>query len=261
MRLLLLLASVLSFVPPALHAQPAKTPSVEDILNRYVRATGGEDAYKRISTVVMRGTMEIKAQGIKAEMLVYRADGGKSYSVVDIPGMGKQEDGANGDVVWEKTALGPRLKTGVEKFLQTCAGEAMSEYVRAVAGKDTCYSKMEVAGEDMVNGRPVWKLILTPKMGKLEEQYFDKESGLLVQQKMTMPTPLGELPISLNIGGYKKIDGIETPTTVDTRLGPVEMQMNFSSVSYNEKIPEQIFALPPDIAALVNAEKKTPAKN
>jgi hypothetical protein len=256
MRFLALFLAGLSHTSLA-QAQPAKQPTADEVLARFVQVSGGEEAFRRINTVVMKGALEIKAQGIKADILVYRADGGKSYSVTDIPGMGKQEEGSNGEVVWEKTALGPRLKSGVEKFLLTCAGEAASEYARAIAGKDTCYDKIEFAGDDTVEGKPAWKLKLTPKMGKIEEQFFDKNTGLLIQQKMTMPSPLGELPITLIIGGYKKIDGLETPTSVSTKLGPVDMQASFSSVTYNEKIPDQIFAIPPDIAALVAAEKKT----
>jgi hypothetical protein len=242
-------------------AQPAAkspTPTADEILKKYIDASGGEDAFKRVNTVVMRGTMEIKAQGIKGDMILYRADGGKSYSSMDIPGMGKQEEGSNGDIVWEKTAMGPRLKDGVEKFIVTCAGEAMAEYARAATGKDSCYSKIALGGEEMVNGKPAWKLLLTPKMGKVEEQFFDKTSGLMVQQKLIMPTPLGEIPIQLGIGGYKTFEGLQTPTLVSMRMGPVEMTMTFASITFNEKIPEQIFAIPPEIAALVKANKPPP---
>ncbi len=231
-------------------------PTAEEVLARYIEASGGEEAFKRVNTVIMRGSMEIKAQNIKADVLIYRADGGKGYSVIDIPGMGKQEEGSDGDVVWEKTALGPRIKTGVEKFLVTCAGEAMSEYARVAIGKDGCYNKVEFAGADTVKGKPVWKLKLTPKMGKLEEQFFDQASGLLVQQKMTMPSPLGEIPITLVLEDYKPIDGLQTPLKASTVLGPVEMAMSFTSIEFNAKIPEQIFAVPPEIAALAAADKK-----
>lgn len=260
---LALAALLVSFSLPA-GAQPAaapaaKAPTADQILKRYIEASGGEEAFKRVNTVVMRGFMEIKAQGIKGEMILYRADGGKSYSMIDIPGMGKQEEGSNGDVVWEKTAMGPRLKDGVEKFLATCAGEAMAEYARAATGKDSCYSKIEFGGEELVSGKPAWKLLLTPRQGKVEEQYFDKVSGLMIQQKLIMPTPLGEIPILLAISGYKKLEGLETPTAVAMRMGPVEMSMTFHTITFNEKIPEQIFAVPPEISALVKAAKPSGA--
>lgn len=257
----LALAALFGSFASSAWAQPAaKLPTADQILKKYIEVSGGEEAFKRVNTVVMRGTMEIKAQGVKAEMILYRADGGKSYSMMDIAGMGKQEEGSNGDIVWEKTMMGPRLKDGVEKFIVTCAGEAMAEYARVAVGKDGCYSKIELGGEDTVAGKPVWKLLLTPKQGKVEEQYFDKESGLMVQQKLIMPTPLGEIPILLGIGGYKALEGLQTPTLVSTRMGPVEMTMNFHSITFNEKIPEQIFAIPPDIAALVKAQKPAAAK-
>lgn len=244
-----------SFVVGAWAQPTAKPPTAEQIMKKYIDASGGEAAFTRVNSVVMQGMMEIKGQGIKGEVKLYRADGGKSYSVTDIPGMGKQEEGSNGDVVWEKTSLGPRLREGAEKFMVTCAGEALAEYARLATGKDSCYSKIEFGGEGMVEGKATWKLLLTPKQGKVEEQSFDKQSGLLVQQKIVMPSPFGEIPVVIGIGGFKKVEGLETPTLISTKMGTVEMVMSFHTITFNEKIPEQIFAVPPDIDALVKAQK------
>ncbi|GAB4415540.1 MAG: hypothetical protein OHK0021_22300 [Bryobacter sp.] len=252
----LALSAVAFFLALSALAQEPKKPNADDIIQKYLTASGGPAALEGMKSVVMKGTLEIKAQNVKADMLVYRANGGKSYSVVDIPGMGKQEEGANGGVLWEKTALGPRLKSGVEKFLLTCAGDSLNEYSRLLTGKDSCYDRIEVAGQEPVNGKPAWKLVLTPKMGKPEEQYFDLESGLLVQEKMILPSPLGELPVTFVVSKYQTISGLATPMEVITKLGPVEMQLSFREVTYNAAIPDQIFALPPDIQAMVEAEKK-----
>jgi hypothetical protein len=251
---LLVSCSILTWGQEA-RGSSAKAPTAEAVLQKYLEASGGEESIGRVKTVIMRGSMEIPAQNVRASMVIYRADGGKSYSVVDIPGMGKQEDGSNGEIAWEKTALGPRVKDGVEKFLVTCSGDAMGEYTRALTGKDTCYAKVELAGEEMIDGKPAWKLLLTPKMGKVEEQFFDKASGLLVQQNMKMPSPLGELPITLVMNAYKTFEGVKTPTRVTMKMGTVEMQLNFAEVAFNVPIPDQMFAVPPDIQALVEAGK------
>ena len=123
MRTLLILLSV-SFA----YAQKAVVlPTAAQVLDRYIEVTGGKEAYAKVKSVSMLGTMEIKGQNVRGDMKMYRVDGGKYYTVVDLPGIGKQEDGSNGSVVWDKTVLGPRLKTGVEKFLAICASGAMAE--------------------------------------------------------------------------------------------------------------------------------------
>jgi hypothetical protein len=230
--------------------------SADKILERYLEVTGGKAAYDKVKSVSMLGTMEIKGQGVKGEMRMFRKDGGKYYTVVDLPGIGKQEDGSDGTTVWDKTVLGPRLKTGVEKFLATCAAGALSEYGRGPLEKDSCYSKSELLGEESFEGRAVYKLLMTPKEGKPEEQYFDKETGLLVKTRMIMPSPMGEVPIVAIVNEYRVIEGIKTPVKLTNEMGAVSMVMHFTSVKFNAPVPETMFALPPEIQALVKAGKK-----
>ncbi len=251
MRTLLFLA-VLSIG----YAQKAPTPTAEQILDRYVEVTGGKAAYDKVKSVTMLGTMEIKGQNIRGELKMFRQDGGKYYTVVDLPGIGKQEDGSNGTVVWDKTVLGPRIKTGVEKFLASCAAGAMSEYGRGALEKDSCYAKTEVLGEETLNGKPVYKLRMTPKEGKPEEQYYDKATGLLARTKMIIPSPMGEVPIVAVVEEYKTVDGITTPSKLTNEMGAVAMTMTFTSIRFNENVPAAMFALPPEIQALVDAAKK-----
>ncbi len=251
MRLLLLFTAL-----SACFAQSGATPTAEQILDRYVQVTGGKEAYDKIKSVTMLGTMEIRGQGIKGDLRMYRLDGGKYYTVIDLPGIGKQEDGSDGATVWDKTVLGPRLKTGVEKFLATCASGAMSEYSRGALEKDSCYAKAEVIGEDVVDGKKTWKLRMTPKEGKPEEQYYDKESGLLLKSRVIMPSPMGEVPIIALVNEYRDVEGIKTPVKMTNEMGAVAMVMSFTSVKFNDTIPAAMFALPPEIQALVKAGKK-----
>lgn len=230
--------------------------SAEAVLERYVEVTGGKAAYEKVKSVTMLGTMEIKGQGVKGEMRSYRVDGGKYYTLVDLPGIGKQEDGSNGSVAWDKTVLGPRIKTGVEKFLASCATAAMSEYGRGALEKDSCYAKTELVGEEIVDGKPAFRLRMTPKEGKPEEQFYDKATGLLIKTKMVMPSPMGDVPIVAIVNEYREVDGIKTPVKLTNEMGAVSMVMSFSSVKFNETIPEAMFALPPEIQALVKASKK-----
>ncbi len=251
MRIILILAAL-----SICYAQKAATPTAEQILDRYVAVTGGKAAYDKVTTVSILGTMEIKGQNIRGEMKMFRQNGGRYYTVVDLPGIGKQEDGSDGTVVWDKTVLGPRLKTGVEKFLASCAAGAMSEYGRGALEKDSCYAKTEVIGEEMLNGKPVYKLKMTPKEGKPEEQFYDKATGLLSQTKMILPSPMGDVPIVAIVEEYKTVDGITTPAKLTNEMGAVAMTMTFTSIRFNEKVPAVLFSLPPEIQALVDAAKK-----
>jgi hypothetical protein len=73
---------------------------------------------------------------------------------------------------------------------------------------------------------------------------------------MIMPSPMGEVPIVAIVEEYRNVDGVKTPVRITNEMGAVAMTMNFTSVKFNEAIPAAMFALPPEISALVRASKK-----
>src|SRR5437763_6729311 len=87
-------------------------PKAETILDRFIEVTGGKAAYQKRKTEIANGTLEFTAQGLKGTLTRYSADPDKSYSALDIEGVGKIEMGSGGGIAWEKSAiLGPRLKS------------------------------------------------------------------------------------------------------------------------------------------------------
>src|SRR5262249_32605519 len=91
-------------------------PKAETILDHYIEVTGGKAAYSKRKTEVATGTVEMPAQGLKGTMTRYSADPDKSYSIIELDGIGKIEQGAFNGTIWEKNAmLGPRIKSGEEK--------------------------------------------------------------------------------------------------------------------------------------------------
>src|SRR5437763_8235070 len=91
-------------------------PKGEAILDKYIEVTGGKAAYEKRHTEVSTAVMEFIGKGVKMKMTSYHAEPDNSYVVVEIEGIGKMEEGSNGTVVWERSALkGPRVKTGEEK--------------------------------------------------------------------------------------------------------------------------------------------------
>src|SRR5229473_8237464 len=91
-------------------------PKGEAILDKYIEVTGGKAAYEKKRSEISSAVMEFVGKGVKANMTMYHAEPNKSYSVVEIEGIGKIEEGTDGSVVWERSALkGPRVKTGEER--------------------------------------------------------------------------------------------------------------------------------------------------
>jgi hypothetical protein len=114
-------------------------------------------------------------------------------------------------------------------------------------------------GSEDVEGKPAWKVEMTPKEGKPETFYFDKETMLLVRTTATITTPLGEIPVDALMGDYRAVDGIQTPFTLTQKAMSQVIVMKFDKVQYNARIAADRFDLPPAVKALA-AKRKQPAQ-
>src|SRR5215470_9164743 len=90
----------------ALAAQAAaSTPTVDKILDKYVEAIGGKAALEKVTTRMMKGTLELPATGdagsiVPGSIEVYAKAPNKRLSTVVIPGSGTDQRGYNGSAGW-----------------------------------------------------------------------------------------------------------------------------------------------------------------
>ncbi len=230
----------------ALRADDA-LPKAETILDRFIEATGGKANYEKRKSEIETGTLEITAMGIKGSLTRYAAAPDKTYSVIDIEGIGKIEEGSSEGIAWQKSMMtGAHVKTGVEK------AQALREatFNLTLHWRDH-FTKAETAGVETVNGEECYKVVLTPKEGKPETNFYSKKSGLLIKSVATVESQLGEMEAESSASDYKDFgDGILSPSKMTQKAGPQEITITISSVKVNEPIPADKFEVPADIKAL-----------
>jgi zinc protease len=248
-----LLAAVLAGGALAVHVAAADEalPKAETVLDKYIEATGGKAAYKKLHSEILTSSTEFVGKSVRASIVAYKAEPKKSYSVVEIEGIGKVEQGINGDVAWERSALrGPRLKDGEEKFA------AMHEASLHEDWREF-YKKAEMAGVETVDDQTCYKLVLTPNEGKPETRYYDKKSNLLVKVSKLVTTQMGEIPAEFTVSDYKKVGDILVPHSIRQKALNQEFLVVIQKIDQNPKIPDNRFDLPDDIKALVAKKAKT----
>ncbi len=227
-------------------------PTAEAILDKYIEVTGGKAAYEKKLTEVSTGVMEFTGKGVKAHMTTYQAAPNKSYMAVEIDGIGKMEDGTDGSVVWERSALkGPRLKSGEEKAV-ALRGAAMQHDVR---WRDY-FQKVEFTGVEPIDGHVCYRVALTPKEGQPETRYYDKKSNLLVRTNMILKTEMGEIPAEMTVSDYRSVNGVLMPFQLKQKVLGQEFTITQESIQTNVDIPKDRFAIPDDVKALLEAQKR-----
>jgi hypothetical protein len=223
-------------------------PTGEAVIAKYIEVTGGRAAYDKIHASISTGKMSMPAQGIEGRVTIYEAEPAKNYTTVDIPGIGIVEDGTDGNVAWEKSALqGARVKTGAEKAFAIRSANSESKF----RDWKRFYKSVETAGVEDVNGKPCYKVISTPLEGSPEISYYDKASGLLIKETGVMSSAMGEVPFETEIGDYRKEGDILVPHKITQTFVGQKMEIVLDSMKVNPEIPKDRFDIPPDIKALI----------
>ena len=227
-------------------------PKAETILDRYVEVTGGKAAYEKRKSDVTTGTLELTAMGLKGAMTAYHAAPDKSYTEIEFPGLGKVQEGSNGTVAWQLSAMqGPHLKEGDERATSLL----MAKYNGDAAWRDL-YKTVETAGVDSVDGKPCYNVTLTPKEGAASSRCYDKASGLMTKAVITMKGPTGEITVEGYASDYRKEGDILVPHKVIQKTMGQEFTITIDSVKPNVDIPAEKFAVPAEIQALIDKDKK-----
>ena len=221
-------------------------PSAETVLDNYVKATGGKSAYEKHHNMKVEATMEMPAQGIKASLTSYAAAPNLSRTVTEFPGLGKSEQGHDGEIFWSMSAMeGPRVMQGEEKDFMV----RLNAYNAELRWQEI-YDKIECTGTEDVDGKTCYKVVMTPATGSPVTNYFDKETGLLVRTDMIAKTPMGEMPIESRVEDYKEVDGQKVPFKTTQSFMGMKQIITMNNVEFNVELPENIFAPPAEIKAL-----------
>jgi zinc protease len=240
-----LLATTL-LLPAALLAQ--ELPKGEAVMERFVEVTGGRAAYAAKHTMVMKGTMEMAAMGLKGAMTLYKAEPNLSLSVIEFPSIGKMQEGFDGKVAWAFSAMqGPQVKTGEERDTTEQSARFHSENWREE------YRQVQTLGTETIDGEPCTKVLATPHKGQPATQFYSVKSGLLVRALVKMKSAMGEIVVETTTKDYKNVDGVLVPHTLVQSFAGQTMTISFQSVAWNTPIPRTQFDPPAEIRALLSA--------
>ncbi|QDV35020.1 LolA-like protein [Tautonia plasticadhaerens] len=215
-------------------------PKAEELLSKYIEATGGAEAYKALSSRKATGTIEFAGAGLKGSLELMQQAPDKMKTVLELEGVGTFVQGTDGTTAYEINPIsGERTLEGAEKaaFLREAAFYADLDW-------QDYYTKAETTGTEEVEGSTCFVVEMTPKEGAPETRYFDADSGLLVKTKRVVQTPMGEIPVESFLGDYKEVDGITMPFSSTEKLVGQEVKTTIEAVEHGVDFPEGTFAVP-----------------
>ena len=233
----------------------ALEPTGSSVVDRFVAVTGGKAAYNRVTSELAEGTVNMGAQGVSGTVKVFKK-AGNSYTVIEIEGVGKLEEGVLGGIAWENNKItGARVRTGEERevHVRNAAIDLDQQWRKY-------FPTAELAGNETVAGEDCHKVIMRPKSGEPETRFFSKKTGLLLKMSATMPTQMGPMPMESTSLDYREVQGVKRPFKLGVMAGGQSAEMVFTKWTINGAIPDTAFALPPEVVSLVPKVAAKPVK-
>ena len=227
--------------------QPQATPSAREIVDRHVRESGGQAAFKALKSIRAKGTLQLPAQGVTGEVETVLARPSKSITRLSVQGVGKFEEGFDGKIGWSIDPVnGPSLVTG--KALLERGDEAWFD---ALQHTPDFVKEMTVVGRETFDKRPAYRLKVKLASGNEQEELYDVETGFQIGIEATREVPLGgSAPTTTIFRDYQKFGDVKMPATQVTKVIGIEQVVTFTSYEFNT-VPANAFDLPAVIKALL----------
>lgn len=227
----------------------ASSEKAEAILDRYVEATGGLDAYDALQNRYSRSTFELPGMGLVLKAQTWTTRNKRFLSVASSEATGDIRRGYDGEVFWETSIMsGPRIVEGPE--LAEAIREATFE--QYVYWRDV-FESASYDGTDTVNGAMCDKVVLTPAEGNPHTLYFDQESGLLVMVESVIDHQMGQVSLKARMSDFREIDGIKAAFATEIEVMGQLRKVTMDTVIHNIEMPDSLFAPPAEIHELMEA--------
>ncbi len=165
-------------------------PSVDSILEKYIEASGGRNAFGKLTSRVSKGTVEVTALGFTGILELDEQAPNRSSLLINAYGFGVMQQTFDGSRAWLQDPL-----QGLIRF--TGPGLEVARY-EAVFNRQTklkeLYPGAVLIGKEKIGEKEAYVV----RMG-FEKWFFEVESGLLLRKGNTY------------YEDYREVDGVRLP--------------------------------------------------
>lgn len=175
-------------------------PNADQLLDKYLQAIGGAAAIDKVTSRVMKGTIDFGGKSLPID--IYSKDPEKRISFTHMP-EGDSITAFNGHEGWLSMS-GQPLR---EMHGSNLDGAAMDADLHLATHFKTMFSEMQVLGAEKVDDHQAYVLVGEREAKPPVRLYFDTQSGLLVRLVRFGETALGWLPTQIDYADYRDTDG------------------------------------------------------
>ncbi len=224
---------------PVPAAGTVATPTADQILDTYVKAIGGREAWKKLTSRVTIGTIEVSAMGLSGTIEMHEKAPNQLVARITINGASFSQ-GFDGTVGWaDDPQNGLREQTGTE-LTET---KRDADFYHPLDLRQL-YSKFTVTGIEKINDRDAYVIEAATSDGETDKMYFDVQTGLVGRIVGHHHSPEGVSEFTEDLGDYREVDGIKLPFSVHQSSADSAFTIKFAEVHHNVPIDNSEFSKP-----------------
>jgi len=226
----------------ATNEQKASGPSAEQLLDKFVQASGGAASIDKINSRVMSGIIDIGGKSLPID--IYAQDPEKRISYTHMP-EGDSVTAFNGHEGW-LGAPGRPIREMNSSDLDAAAMDADLHLATHLKGM---FSKLQTRGTEKIGDHDTYVLVAQRENKPPVRLYFDTESGLLVRLVRFGETALGLLPTQIDYTDYREANGVKVPYRWTLARPSGRFTIQVSDLKQNVPVDDARFVKPSAPAA------------
>jgi len=212
-------------------------PTGDQLLDKYVQAPGGAAAIEKITSRVMKGTIDFAGMSLPID--IYAKDPEKRISFTHTRD-GDSVTAFNGHEGW----LGMPGGQVREMRGNDLDGAAIDADLHLATHLKQMFSEIQVRGTEKVGDHETY-LVVGRREGKPPIRlYFDEQTGLLVRLMRFGETALGRLPTQIDYADYRDTDGVKIPYRWTLARPNGRFTIQLSEVKQNIPVDDGKFTKP-----------------
>lgn len=224
--------------PKAPPAPANNTLTVDQIVGKWIAASGGAENIRKMQTRVMKGgtfvgetetPIEVWAKAPNLRLSVTKSKEGGSYTTYAGNGGWMGNTGRPARDMQPADAMSASLD---------------AEFHLPLRIKDL-YPRMTKGRPERVNGFDCDVLIGAAQPGRPAVRlYFDRESGLLLRMVRFLASPVGRMPVQVDYGDFRALEGVTLPYHWSLARPNGRFFVQIAEIKANAPIEDSAFAKP-----------------
>jgi hypothetical protein len=215
------------------------TPNADQILDHYVEAIGGRDAWKKLTSRVSKGTIDVPEQQISGTFEFREKPPNRLLRVIILNGASFRQ-GFDGTTAWTDDPMdGLHTEAGAE--LEDTRFDA--DFYHPLNLR-RLYSKFTVTGTEKVGEHEAFAVEATRPGSDPDKLYFDVKTGLALRIISKRHTSTGLSIYQEDLEDYREVDGVKLPFVVHQSIAQPSFTITFTEVRHNVELNDAEFSKP-----------------